>query len=153
MKWQAGYIILKRSSRPVDILCNQLCKKRRSRIIHTYMDAFRKESLVAAGVKDGTFWNCLNLGSYECMVSSIGKWINCVKFFLLTLSFLKRKYFYWRSRHLMSTYYVPNSLQSTFWASSLSILRTAYMVSSILLILQLRILRLKMYSCPRLHRC
>lgn len=43
----------------------------------------------------------------------------------------------------MSACYVPNSLESISWTSSLSILRTAYTVSTSLLHLPLRILRLR----------
>ena len=89
-----------------------------------------EEKLVALGSKDGAFWNVLNLGSYECTISSVIKWTNFVKVFLL--SFLKGNIFYWKS-YLMSTYYVLSSLQKILRASCLSIFRAAYMVSSVLL--------------------
>lgn len=78
----------------------------------------------------GPFGMFLNLGSHKCTKSSIIKWINFVKFFLL--SFLKGNIFYWRS-YLMITYCVLSSLQKILRASCLSIFRVAYMVSSILL--------------------
>ena len=110
-----------------------LYETKRSRIIHTYLDAFMEEKLVALGSKDGAFWNILNLGSYECTISSVIKWTNFVKVFLL--SFLKGNIFYWRS-YLMSTYYVLSSLQKILRASCLSIFRAAYMVSSVLLFIE-----------------
>ena len=60
------------------------------------MSAFRDEKLM---VNDRTIWIFLNLRSHECITKSIVKIISCKKFFLLTLTF-KNKYFYWKGRHL-----------------------------------------------------